>query len=55
MSTINCSENDCMYQKDGKCGFNRISSGFICTTKPCIHYVRHSPSDINRLNIQKPN
>lgn len=57
MSIINCSEYDCVYQKEGKCEFNNVVSGFMCTTKPCIHYVsaKHSPnSDISGSDIQTP-
>ncbi len=57
MSTINCSEYDCAYQKDGKCEFNNIVSGFICTTKPCIHYVaiKHKNyENFNGSDTQKP-
>lgn len=38
MSTINCVDKSCIYQKDGKCEFNSVISGKISTNGQCVHY-----------------
>ncbi len=38
MSTINCTDKNCVHQKDGKCEFNSVTSGKIAANGHCVHY-----------------
>lgn len=51
MSTINCTDKSCVYQKDGKCEFNAVVSGKVAADGHCVHYSA-IPQE-NQTHIQK--
>lgn len=38
MTTINCAENNCIYQKDGHCTYELISNSCVSNNSMCVYF-----------------